>query len=153
MTTEEITASDYSYTATSDVVVTITPVSGNNYFYSMSITYPAPVVKENVTITFGSEGNYKETVGVVDLSNIQISDNGGNNAQVKNGYITVTLYAGGTLTIAGYPGYTSYTLSDGTTTTEEITAADYSYTATEDVVLTITPVSGNNYFYSMSITY
>ena len=153
MTTEEITASDYSYTATADVVVTITPVSGNNYFYSMSITYPAPVVKEDVTITFGSEGNYKETVNVVDLSNIQISDNGGNNAQVKNGYITVTLYAGGTLTIAGYPGYTSYTVNDGTTTTEEITAADYSYTATEDVVLTITPVSGNNYFYSMSITY
>ena len=89
----------------------------------------------------------------VDLSNVQIGDNGGNNSQVKNGYITVTLYAGGTLSIAGYPGYTSYTLSDGTTTTEEITAADYSYTTTEDVVLTITPVSGNNYFYSMSITY
>ena len=119
----------------------------------MSITYPAPVVKEDVSITFGSEGSYKTPVDVIDLTNVQIGDNGGNNSQVKNGYITVTLYEGAVLSIAGYPGYTSYTLSDGTMTTEEITAADYTYTATADVTITITPVSGNNYFYSMSITY
>ncbi|MBQ4587093.1 MAG: hypothetical protein IJB13_04810, partial [Clostridia bacterium] len=74
-------------------------------------------------------------------------------SQIKNGSFSVLVYAGGTLTINGYPGYTSYTLSDGTTTTEEITAETYTYTAQADVEVTITPVSGNNYFYSFSITY
>ena len=152
-TTEEITQETYSYIAATDVTVTITAVSGNNYFYSFAVAYPKEVLKENANITFGSQGNYKEGNAAFDFANIQISDNGGNNSQVKNGYITIILQAGGTLTINGYPGYTSYTLGDGTTTTEEITSEQYTYTATEDVTITITPVSGNNYFYSMSITY
>ena len=48
---------------------------------------------------------------------------------------------------------TGNTPSDGTTTTAEITETEYVYTATEDVEITITPVSGNNYFYSIVITY
>ena len=152
-TTEEITDSEYVYTASADVVVTITPVSGNNYFYSFSVSYPVEVVKESFTVTFGSEGNYSNAPAVVDLSKIQIGDNGGDNSQVKNGYITVKLLAGATLTINGYSGYTSYTIGDGTTTTEEITDSEYVYTASADVVVTITPVSGNNYFYSIDVKY
>ena len=151
VTTDEITEIAYTYTASASALITITPVSGNNYFYSLVITCPQPAVKENITVTFGSEGNYKESG--IDFSGIQIGDNGGNNSQVKNGSFKVTVLEGGVLTINGYPGYTSYKLSDGTTTTEEITAAEYVYTATADVEVTITPVSGNNYFYSFSITY
>ena len=146
---EEITAETYEYVAAADETVTITPVSGNNYFYSFSVSYPVEVKKESFEITFGSEGNYKDAPAVVDLSNIQIGDNGGNNSQVKNGFITIELLAGAKVTINGYPGYTSYKLNDG----EEITAETYEYVAATDETLTITPVSGNNYFYSIKVEY
>ena len=141
------------YTAEADVVVTITVTSGSNYFHGIEIKYPVEVVKESYSITFGSEGNYKSAPGTVDLSNIQIGDNGGNNSQVKNGYLTISVLAGAKVTVNGYPGYTSYTLGDGTTTTEEITAETYEYIAAADCVITITPVSGNNYFYSIDVAY
>ena len=152
-TSEEITADKYEYVAEQNSVITITPVNGNNYFYSFSISYPVEVVKESYTITFGSEGNYKSAPATVDLSNIQIGDNGGNNSQVKNGYLTISVLAGAKVTINGFPGYTSYTIGDGTSTSEEITADKYEYTAAEDCVITITPVSGNNYFYSIEVAY
>ena len=148
---EEIIDSLYVYVASEDVTITITVVNSNNYFYSFSVVYPKEAVKEDFEVTFGSEGNYKDSG--IDFSGIQIGDNGGSNSQIKNGSFSFALYAGGTLTINGFPGYTSYTLSDGTTTTDEIIAELYTYTATEDVTITITPVSGNNYFYSFSVTY
>ena len=88
---------------------------------------------------------------------IKIADNGGNNSQVKEGTITITLFAGATLKINGYSGYTDYTLSDGTTTyVVDKNTADHTghiYTAEGDVTGTITPNSGNNYFYGIEITY
>ena len=148
---EEITDTTYLYIASEDVTITITAVNSNNYLYSFSVVYPKEAVKEDFEVTFGSEGNYKDSD--IDFSGIEIGDNGGNNSQVKNGSFSFALYAGGTLTVNGFPGYTSYTLSDGTMTTEEITAELYTYTAEADVTITIAPVSGNNYFYSFSVTY
>ena len=150
---DSITEEYYTYVATEDGVLVIEATNGNNYFYSIEIKYPVEVVKESYEITFGSAGNYSSAPATVDLSKIQVADNGGNNSQVKNGYLTISVFAGATVTVNGYPGYTSYTLGDGTITTEEITDSTYSYTATEDVVITITPVSGNNYFYSISVAY
>ena len=152
---EGITDEYFTYVAYNDCKITISHTTGNNYFYSFSVSYPA--AKESVNITFGSEGNYKEGSGAVDLSGVQIADNGGNNSQVKNGSITITLYAGATLTIKGYSGYTDYTLSDGTT--EYVINKDsadhtaHSYVAEEDVTVTITITSGSNYFYGIDITY
>ena len=151
VTTEEITAELYTYIATADVTITITPVSGNNYFYALSVVYPVEEEAVDFTVTFGSEGNYLDSG--IDFSGLQVVDNGGNNSQVKNGSFSFNVKAGAVITINGYPGYTSYTLGDGTMTTEEITAELYTYTATADVTITITPVSGNNYFYSFSVVY
>lgn len=120
------------------------------------ITYMTVISKtfidESTTINFGSEGNYKKVEGL-DISAISIRDNGGNNSQIKNGTLTFSVKAGATVTVNGYPSYTSYTLGDGSTTTAEITEAEYVYTAAEDVEITITPVNGNNYFYSIVIVY
>ena len=146
-----ITDEYYSYTATEDGEIVITPMDGNNYFYSISVVYPV-VIDESTTINFGSEGNYKEVEGL-NISSIEIRDNGGNNSQIKNGSLSFSVKAGATVTVNGYPSYTSYTFGDGNTTTAEITESEYVYTATEDVEITITPVSGNNYFYSIVITY
>ncbi len=150
----EVTVTDvtYTYTAAEDVRITITAASSNNYLYSFSVAYPVVVVPESFTVTFGTEGNYKDAPAAIDLTNVTIGDNGGNNSQVKNGTITITLKAGAVLTINGYPGYTSYTIADGTTSVT-VTDSEYTYTATADVTVTITPEGGNNYFYSIVVAY
>ena len=107
-------------------------------------------IEESTTINFGSEGNYKD---VLDVSAASVRDNGGNNSQVSAGSISFAVRAGAKVTINGYPGYTSYTFGDGTTTSEEITDQLYEYVAEKDCIITITPVNGNNYFYSFNIAY
>ena len=109
--------------------------------------YVDRTIYDDTTINFGSEGNYKDSI--VDFSGIQIGDNGGNNSQVKNGSFDLLLKAGAVVTIHGYPGYTSYNLNGG----DEITAEYHTYIALEDTTLKVTPVSGNNYFYSIEIVY
>ena len=153
MTTDEITDELYTYTATADATITITPVNGgNNYFYYLSVVYPVEKEAVDFTVTFGSEGNYKDSG--IDFSNIQVADNGADKAQVKEGYFSFDVKAGAVVTIKGHPGYTSYTLGDGTMTTDEITDELYTYTATADATITITPVNGgNNYFYYLSVVY
>ena len=113
--------------------------------------------RKDVSMTFGSNGNWVDGDPAIDLSNITVNNNGGNNAQIKEGYMTITLYAGATLTIKGYSGYTDYTLSDGTI--EYVVNKDSSdhtahvYVAETDVVVTITVTSGSNYFYGIEIKY
>ena len=147
---ENIKDKTYVYTTEVDVVVTISHVygqNGNNYFYSIDINYPV-VIREDTDITFGSAGNYK-TVDTINISNVQIADNGGNNSQVKNGYISFNVKAGAIVTVHGYSGYTSYSINGS----EAITDEYYSYIASADEEIVITSLSSNNYFYSISVTY
>ena len=157
---ENMTEEHFTYEVWNDCIITIshTSANGNNYFYSIEVEYPVEVKPESVSLTFGSAGSYHESVpAAIDLSNITIGDNGGDNSQVKEGSITITLLAGAKLTVKGYSGYTDYTLSDGTA--EYVInkdSADHTahvYTAEADVTVTITPNSGNNYFYGIDITY
>ena len=139
-----------TFTATEETKVVIsTGDNGASYSYLASIVleeYVDRTITADTTVTFGSEGNYKDSI--VDFSGIQIGDNGGNNSQVKNGSFELILKAGSKVVIHGYPGYTSYKLNDG----EAIESEYYTYLALTDMVLTVTPVSGNNYFYSIEIT-
>ena len=140
-----------SFTVTEETKVVIVPDEEATYSkaYLKGISLEAYVdrtITEDTTINFGSEGNYKDSI--VDFSGIQIGDNGDNNSQVKNGSFDLLLKAGSKVVIHGYPGYTSYKLNGG----EEITAEWYTYLALTDMVLTVTPVNGNNYFYSIEIT-
>ena len=140
----------YKFTVTAETKVVIaTGENGASYSYIKGIALEAYVdrtITEDTTINFGSEGNYKNSI--VDFSGIQIGDNGGNNSQVKNGSFDLLLKAGSKVVIHGYPGYTSYQLNDG----EAIESEWYTYIALTDMVLTVTPVNGNNYFYSIEIT-
>ena len=143
----EVTAANGVYTinVTEETKVVITAGSkvGNAYIRGINVE---KAIDRDTTITFGSEGNYKDSI--VDFSGIQIGDNGGNNSQVKNGSFDLLLKAGSKVVIHGYPGYTSYKLNGG----DEITSEYYTYIAIEDTVLTVTPVNGNNYFYSIEVT-
>jgi hypothetical protein len=107
-------------------------------------------IEKSVNIGFGSSGNYTE---ILDVSTANIRDNGGNNSQISAGTLSFAVRAGAKVTVNGYPGYTSYTFSDGTTTSETITDQLYEYTAEKDCIITLTPVDKNNYFYSIDIAY
>ena len=112
-------------------------------------------ITEDVTVNFGSEGNYK-TLEQFDFSGITIGDNGGNNAQIKNGSFTFALKKGATLIINGYPGYTDYNLIINDLTFTNITEDNFTYVLDEDSIITILhdgATNGNNYFYSFSVTY
>ena len=102
--------------------------------------------RKDLNITFGSEGNYKE---YLDMSGASIRDNGGNNTQVSSGSFSITVYKGATVSIHGYPGYTSYSINGGDSITDEY----YTYVATEDGTLVIEATNSNNYFYSIDIKY
>ena len=107
-------------------------------------------IAETTTITFGTSGNYKD-VTKLDKSSASIRDNGGNNAEIS-GTLSFDVKAGAEITVSSYSGYTNYTLSDGTTTSETQTGTSYSYTATSDCTITI-DCGSNNYFYSIAIVY
>ena len=138
-----------TFTVTEETKVVIaTGDNGASYSYIKSIglaEYVDRTISSDTTITFGSEGNYKNSI--VDFSGIQIGDNGGNNSQVKNGSFDLILKGNMAVTIHGYPGYTSYKINDG----EAIESEYYTIYTEGDTVLTITPVSGSNYFYSIEI--
>ena len=139
----------YTYEVDADCTMVYTGLSGN-YICSIQILYPA--AKENVSITFGSEGNYK-TNSAINMSGMSARDNGGNNTQLSSGSMVITVYAGATVTIHGYPSYTSYTITEGGKTTEEIKDNEYTYTVEADGELVITAVNSNNYLYGIDITY
>lgn len=139
----------YTYEVDADCTMVYTGLAGN-YICSIQIVYPA--AKEDVSITFGSDGNYK-TSSAINMSGMNSRDNGGNNSQLSSGSMILTVYAGATVTVHGYPNYTSYTISDGINTTAEINDAEYTYTVEADGELIISAVNSNNYFYGIDITY
>ena len=146
-TSGEITDITYTYTATDDTKVVLTPVNASNYIISVAVTVPE-AVRETTSIEFGSAGNYAD---YVDLTSASYRDNGTNNSQLS-GTVTFSVNANATVTINGYPNYTSYTVAYGSVTSDTITDSTYSFTVSE--FSTITLVCGsNNYFYSISVYY
>ena len=126
------------------------PAWNKSYITYIEVSVPK-FIEENTEITFGSEGNYKDSV--VDFSGITIGDNGGNNSQIKNGSFSFAVREGAEVTVHGYKDYTSYNLSDGDITYEKMTDEFFTYIAWSDCVITISHTEGNNYFYSVSIVY
>ena len=126
------------------------PAWNKSYITYIQVDLPV-YIEENTEITFGSEGNYKDSA--VDFSGITIGDNGGNNSQIKNGSFSFAVRKGAEVTVHGYSGYTSYNLSDGDLVYEGLTDEYFTYEAWSDCVITISHTTGNNYFYSVSVVY
>ena len=126
------------------------PAWNKSYITYIEVDLPV-YIEENTEITFGTNGNYKDSA--VDFSGITIGDNGGNNSQIKNGSFSFAVREGAIVKVHGYPGYTSYNLGDGDLVYEGITDEFFTYTAWNDCVITISHTTGNNYFYSISIVY
>ena len=119
------------------------PAYNKSYITYIDVSYTASFYQD-VNVTFGSEGNYKDSG--IDFSGANMRDNGGNNSQMSSGSFSFVVGKDATVVIKGYPGYTSYTFSDGITVSGELTAETFTYTAYENAIITITAVNGNNYF-------
>ena len=126
------------------------PAWNKSYITYIQVDIPE-FIEENTEITFGSAGNYKDSV--VDFSGITIADNGGNNSQIKNGSFSFAVREGAEITIHGYPKYTSYNFGDGDIVYENIAEEYFTYEVWNDCVITVSHTTGNNYFYSISIVY
>ena len=120
------------YEAWSDVVITISHTSGNNYFYSISIVYPV-VYGENTTIDLSATGaNIQGGTGVyegleVDATNGKFADNNGGWVQVNTGtVIKLNVADGATVSVTAYSSADNFTIAiaDGVCTITA-TANDY----------------------------
>lgn len=149
---------DYSVTVGEDSIITFTSTDNNNYFKAIKVTYGSDevdnMITENTSITFGSEGNYRDNPKF-DMGTCNYGDNGGTNSQIKEGSFSIEVKAGATVTVNGYPGYTSYSVSiNGGEASEEITDTTYTFTVEEDSTIVFTPVNGGkNYLYGIDVTF
>lgn len=132
-------------------VATITS-KADDYISSITVNY-VNYVKEDYTLTFGSDGNYSSSKYVNTVSGINFRDNGGNNTQIQG---TFGLYVkeGATVSVSSYSNFTNYKVKiNGEYATDEfVTSTSYSYTVAEDALVQFEG-EDNNYFYSVSVTY
>ncbi len=147
--TTKITAKDASENA---ATITVTVSATGAITVAVTKYTSSTSIDETTTINFGSSGNYT-TIANFDISNATIRDNGGDNSQISSGYVQFAVKAGAKVDVSSYSEYTSYTFSDGTTTSETQTGTSYSYTAESDCTIKITTVNASNYLYSITITY
>lgn len=141
-----VSAGNATITATSVFDSTKSGIASVQVSASVSDTF-----EETTTISFGSSGNYT-SLTKLNISNANIRDNGGDNSQIS-GSISFKVKSGAVISVSSYSGYTSYTLSDGTTTSDTQTGTSYEYTAKSDCTIKLATVDSNNYLYSITITY
>ena len=117
------------------------------------------VIDKNVTISFGSSGNYKTAMSENNLvaeftSGGNIRDNGGNNSQLSGTTLNIKVKAGAKVAVSSYNGYTNYDVKiDGVKLGETQTGTSWEYTAEKDCMISFMSTNNNNYFYNIAVSY
>ena len=105
---EDVTLDQYTYTANDNVTITVTTTEEANNLFMVSVDNSnVEGNHENVYITFGPMGNYKNEIDGVDFSNVEIVDTL-LTSNVNNGYFTIDVYKGSVITITGTPNFVNY---------------------------------------------
>ena len=117
------------------------------------------LIKSNAELTFGTNGNYESP----SLFNItaEVINNGGTNAQLKNGNIEFTVAAGAQVEVyANWGEAYTITLADGTVEAHDGTNVGndgkrlYTYDKETKVTIACDPDgTGHNYFYWVKVTF
>ncbi len=116
-------------------------------------------ITEATDLTFGTNGNYESATAFKIAATV--ANNGGNNAQVKNGTISFTVAAGAQVEVyANWGEAYTITLADGTVEEHDGTNVGndgkriYTYATKTNVVINCDPNStGHNYFYWIKVTF
>lgn len=149
---------NYDYFCEKGGKITIESIHNNNYFYSISISYPF-MISENTKITFGNNGNASGTIEGVKVGCTN-SPNGDNDSQLKQGNITLNVKAGATIHISGN-WCVDYTIN-GTVVqavnaggaSDDVLEYDYQVAQDGEVVIVVDPDSkGKNYFYYIEVRF
>ena len=144
----------YTVTVATEFVITAVnvgteeaPAYNQSYLVGLDIVLPN-YVKKDTKITFGEQGNYKESA--LNTTNANLRDNGANNCEIT-GTISLAVKKGTKVIIEGYKDYTHYTIGTNGNQSEEITDENYTYVAANDEIVEIVCANGN-YFYSISVS-
>lgn len=131
------------------------------YAHWEEVTTPV-VIEENATIKFGTAGNFQTYIASTALIGTEVNaqkyrNNGGDNSQLSDTF-SIKVKQGATITVSSYSGYTHYNVEASGATTTEQTGTSYEFTVaandSEKDYATVTFVcGGNNYFYSIKVTY
>ena len=143
-------AGSYSFTATEDTTVMIaTSDYQHSYIRSVNVT-TYKIFTEDYTLTFKEGGNYIDNrVVYAKLDNVKARPG---DCQIWDTSFSFNVVAGASVTFVGYPGYSFYTISDGTNTYE--CTDTFVYYATEEVTLTYSVANiGNNYLTAIEFAF
>ena len=143
-------AGSYSFTANEDTTVMIaTSDYSHSYIRSVNVT-TYKIFTEDYTLTFKDGGNYIDNrVVYAKLDNVKAR---AGDCQIWDTSFSFNVAAGSSVTFVGYPGYSFYTISDGTNTYE--CTDTFVYYATEEVTLTYSVANiGNNYLTAIEFAF
>ena len=105
---EDVSIEQYTYTANDNVTITITTTEEVNNLFMITIDNSnVEGSHEDVNITFGPLGNYKNEIEGIDFSNVEIVDTI-LTSNVNNGYFTIDVYKDSIITIKGTPDFVNY---------------------------------------------
>ena len=149
------TGLEHDYYCENGGKVVITSLHNNNYFYYISVSYPAKI-ENDLVISFATGGNGYGMIDGVAMA-CTVTDHGGDgSAQVKNGTITLSLKAAATITIDanwGLDVIVGDTVVKNTNAGGDYNGTTYTCTAEAgDLVITMGS-SGSNYLKTITIEY
>ena len=149
------TGLEYDYYCAEGGKIVITSLHNNNYFYYISVSYPA-VIENDLVISFATGGNGYGMIDGVAMACTVTDHNGDGSAQVKNGTITLSLKAAATITIDanwGLDVIVGETVVKNTNAGGTYEGTTYTCTAEAgDLVITMGS-SGSNYLKTITIDY
>ena len=149
------TGLEHDYYCENGGKVVITSLHNNNYFYYISVSYPAKI-ENDLVISFATGGNGYGMIDGVAMACTVTDHNGDGSAQVKNGTITLSLKAAATITIDanwGLDVIVGDTVVKNTNAGGDYNGTTYTCTAEAgDLVITMGS-SGSNYLKTITIEY
>ena len=148
------TGLNYSYECTAGGKVLIHSIHNNNYFYSITVTYPAQI-ENDVEISFAEGGNgYGAIDGVTISGNCASHD--ATCAKINNATIKLNLKAAAKVTIVGNWGI-HFTIGgtevQNTNAGGTYSGTDYEYDAAAGELVITVGNTGSNYFKAIKVEY
>lgn len=147
---ETLTA-DTTFTVSEDAVVRLETVNANNYYCAINVVCPIAIA-ETTAIQFGTDANYKKYLTYSEGASY--NDQSGQ-TQVASGSLSFYALAGAIIKIDAFGGtHSNYdVLVNGVKLNSETLVDDYTFTLTENSIISIAAAATDNYYKNLTVTY